>query len=603
MPAPIVAIDSFRGRPVTAGKAAVANLLLIAGYFGMAAFSLELTRSSGGIASFWMATALLLARLVYLPARQWPVPVLGCYMAGCVASALWGAGLPYAPGFAAAMMAEALVAAAMLRRLLPDGAPFDSRGGLARFALAVGIAGPLAASPLAGGLTAAAFGVPWLSGTVKWFIVHSLGTLTLAPLLFMLVHRQTRANISALHRDHKLQALALVGLATLVDVLVFGQSRLPLLFLPMLPLVVLVFRLGRLGAAIGIFLLASIASIFAALETGPISFVHGEGTLRWLYLQFYLLTCYAIVLPVAAELNRREWLTRQLGQSEAMYRLMVERSGDILLNLELDGTISHASAAISQIAGYDPATLVGRPIQDMMHPDDGAEITAALQRLFANPHEIVIFDSRAINAAGEMLWVESHIRAVLSEDGRIAGITSAVRDITQYRQTADALATAAHTDPLTGTHNRRSFDQRLASCVASAQRGRKACVGIIDLDHFKRINDNHGHPVGDAVLQSVAATLRQVLRRSDMVARIGGEEFGLLLDNLDLDGAATLCERVLAALQAQPIATQDGAIRITASLGIAPILAHDTAQTVFAAADVALYRAKADGRNCLRCAA
>jgi diguanylate cyclase (GGDEF)-like protein len=162
---------------------------------------------------------------------------------------------------------------------------------------------------------------------------------------------------------------------------------------------------------------------------------------------------------------------------------------------------------------------------------------------------------------------------------------------------------AAVRDSSTGAFNRRYFEQRLISDFSFASRhGTALCVLLIDIDHFKRINDRWGHPAGDMVLQHVAAELLLGMRADDLLARYGGEEFAVLARGLDVDGALLLAERLRAALERMSLPWKRERIAVTASIGVAHNdgAKHSDAHQLVAAADSALYAAKACGRNCVR---
>lgn len=171
------------------------------------------------------------------------------------------------------------------------------------------------------------------------------------------------------------------------------------------------------------------------------------------------------------------------------------------------------------------------------------------------------------------------------------------------RKNAALRALATH-DTLTGLPNRRGAQDQGAALGSLARRnGLPFAVAAIDLDHFKAINDTHGHPAGDAALQWTAGILSGLTRRSDVAARMGGEEFCLILPGTDLGGAVVLCERVRAALEAQPLLHDGAVIGITASIGVAS--GQDDAaafEALYRRADRALYEAKAAGRNQVRAA-
>ncbi|MFA0750115.1 MAG: hypothetical protein SLRJCFUN_000518 [Candidatus Fervidibacter sp.] len=167
------------------------------------------------------------------------------------------------------------------------------------------------------------------------------------------------------------------------------------------------------------------------------------------------------------------------------------------------------------------------------------------------------------------------------------------------------LQTLSVTDALTGVPNRRYWDLRLAEEIARAQRYRyPLAVLMVDIDHFKRVNDTYGHQVGDVALQQVASRLRSNLRRTDVLARYGGEEFGVLAPQTSLEAAKVLAERLRHAIASDPIqVNSDLSIPLTVSIGVAVFPEHGQNESeLVAAADAALYRAKEEGRNCVRVA-
>ena len=162
------------------------------------------------------------------------------------------------------------------------------------------------------------------------------------------------------------------------------------------------------------------------------------------------------------------------------------------------------------------------------------------------------------------------------------------------------LEQAAYNDALTGLRNRRAMERafpvRLAQTLGSNE---PACLLMIDIDHFKRLNDTHGHVAGDAVLREVGRTLIGCLRASELVARYGGEEFAILLPNLDIVGAVAVAERIRAAVEQHAVIAQPGGSRlqVTVSVGVAPAAKGEPLQGLVARADLALYLAKEQGRN------
>lgn len=162
---------------------------------------------------------------------------------------------------------------------------------------------------------------------------------------------------------------------------------------------------------------------------------------------------------------------------------------------------------------------------------------------------------------------------------------------------------ASHRDALTGVNNRAAMDMMLAHQVRLAHRqGQPLSMIVLDIDHFKLINDTYGHAVGDCLIKTLAATIERNIRSSDMLFRYGGEEFVALLNNTDQKGAMLLAERIRKAVEKTVCECNEIALKLTISLGIATLSGDLTEKTLFSRADTALYRAKADGRNCVRVA-
>ena len=175
-----------------------------------------------------------------------------------------------------------------------------------------------------------------------------------------------------------------------------------------------------------------------------------------------------------------------------------------------------------------------------------------------------------------------------------------------YDDAEESLATklyeAATRDPLTRAHNRRYLMERLSAEVSFATRHSQKLVAVIfDIDYFKRVNDEHGHAVGDTVLREVAFAVTQTLRNEDVLARYGGEEFVVLARGLSLKNGAMLAERMRHALEVRTIEAEGKKMRVTVSSGVAALeeCKLPNGASLLALADARLYRAKSAGRNCI----
>lgn len=188
--------------------------------------------------------------------------------------------------------------------------------------------------------------------------------------------------------------------------------------------------------------------------------------------------------------------------------------------------------------------------------------------------------------------------APMLDNKTIVGAVVIFEDISERKRMEAQLQELATTDALTGLHNRRYFLSRLKEGVARSKRfGESSCVIMLDCDHFKNVNDRYGHAVGDEVLQGLAGILRQNMRQTDVVGRLGGEEFAVLLNDACLESAFEWAERVRAAVAERQYTAAGSDFVVTVSLGCAFIRAEDDENSVLQRADQALYQAKQSGRN------
>jgi diguanylate cyclase (GGDEF)-like protein/PAS domain S-box-containing protein len=297
-----------------------------------------------------------------------------------------------------------------------------------------------------------------------------------------------------------------------------------------------------------------------------------------------------------AERKRAE---EALRQSEGRFRSLIENASDIIVVLNADGTAHYVSPSIEQILGYEPDETIGRNISEFIHPDDLPNwISAFAHRLqHAGAAETPI-EIRVRHKDGSWYVLEGRGNNLLHEPA-VAGIVINARDITERKRAEEELAYLASHDVLTGLPNRMLFNDRVTLALARAQRNQqKLAVILLDLDYLKDVNDTLGHSVGDKLLRAVGERLTSLLRKSDTVARMGGDEFMLLLpETAQAEDAAKIASKILEAIRG-PFAFDGHEIHITTSIGIAmyPDDGEDT-DTLMRAADIAMYRAKAKGRD------
>lgn len=571
-------------------------------YFVAAALAVGLTRFNGGLAFVWISSAIAIAALVRAPRRFWLAPILVCAIASFLATGLLGLGWKAAPAFAAINMVEAGIAGWLLRYHRNAGRALASLDWFFAFVLAAGIAGPLVGASLA----AAWFlfeGRDWVSAFTAYFCGHALGNLIFTPLALLVISRRAwRSSVRAL-RERRAEALILVPLAALIGVATFLQSSLPLLFLPILPIILVAFRVGREGAALSIVLLALVGGAMTAMGRGPTMMLASTIGVRVMFLQFYLAATLLTVLPVAAELHARRRIVTRLRVSEERYRLLAEFSSDVMFHLELDGVIRYVSPAIRQY-GYSEQDLIGRGSAILIDPDylDVARRGhAAISNSSGGMHR---YEYVGIAADGTRSWFETHARLIIDEAGEPDGMIAIVRDISSVKATEIMLTEAALTDSLTELPNRRAFRQaaaKLAPPSGSTADG-LLCLALFDIDHFKQVNDCFGHDSGDAVLRRFAEIAQAMVRHGDIVARIGGEEFGILFPRTSIEKALAVCERFRMEVARTTMLIGGHAISVTVSGGVA-VIGEGGLDRAMKIADRALYQAKEQGRDQLALAA
>jgi diguanylate cyclase (GGDEF)-like protein/PAS domain S-box-containing protein len=566
-------------------------------YALLATLTIALTRFDGGVAIVWIANGFLIPWMSLTRRRHWGRAILIGLIGNMVATIVYGVGWG-GLGLPVLNLTECVVTVEILRRWLGHRYYMDSTGGFTKFVLVATLA-PTINAPIAAAFAHFSLGVPYWATAFNWFAGHALGVIIVAPLASLTL-RMLRAH--AMPRRSTRRALLLwLGPVALTAALVFGQQAVQLLFLPIVPMMLATLRLGRLGAALSVVILAAIAMVATALDHGPILAMAGGAVGKAQLLQFYLACTVTTLLPVAVLMRQRRALMERLATSESTLRMMAENSGDALLHVSAQGRIVQATGAITALLGRDTEWLLGRYPKDLVVAEDRAGVSTAHFRLMDSPGQAINFEYRTQMPDGSERWLESRARAIFDDEGRPIGTISAIRDIDSRKRTETELERAASTDQLTGISNRRAFFARFDGRPDDQREG---ILIVADLDHFKSINDRFGHHVGDVALQTYSGVARGQIRETDLIARIGGEEFAFYLPGAGLDEGYALYNRLRASLgQATFEAGKAGPQTITASMGMVAVTTADDAATALKRADTALYAAKEAGRDCLRLAA
>lgn len=278
---------------------------------------------------------------------------------------------------------------------------------------------------------------------------------------------------------------------------------------------------------------------------------------------------------------------RSLHQSEERYRAMLENIEEYFYEVDLLGNLIFFNDALYKMLGYPKDELVGKNYREFMDEETAEKAKDAFKKAFENGQTVREVEWRLVNKDGESFYVELSASVIRDTAGEIIGFRGIARDI------SDLIYMIYH-DSLTGLYNRKAFFERLRDTLAYARRDRtEKNIFYLDLDKFKQVNDIYGHDVGDGVLQEVADRLRTTLRETDHICRLGGDEFTVILNNVQHACPAEAAQRTIEALS-RPYEIKEHIIDfITPSIGIStyPKDAEEI-EALIKCADVAMYEAK-----------
>jgi diguanylate cyclase (GGDEF)-like protein/PAS domain S-box-containing protein len=304
------------------------------------------------------------------------------------------------------------------------------------------------------------------------------------------------------------------------------------------------------------------------------------------------------VIGVSRDITEKKQAELQLRESEALHRSVLEASADCITILTAEGLLELMNSPGAAAMDFqDPEAVKGQPWLTWWPEEAREDVTAALTR--ARAGKAARFTSTCLTAKGAAKWWDVVVTPIKDETGRVNRILAIARDITASRETAERLRIASEQDALTGLPNRRSFQARLQASVAGArERGGMVGLLLLDLDHFKHVNDTLGHAAGDHLLKTLAVRLQRTLRGGDFVARLGGDEFAIILEDVEEeDELVKAGDAILGRLRA-PIRYDGRLVNGGASIGGA-LFPRDAsaAHELLKNADTALYALKAQGRG------
>jgi diguanylate cyclase (GGDEF)-like protein/PAS domain S-box-containing protein len=300
------------------------------------------------------------------------------------------------------------------------------------------------------------------------------------------------------------------------------------------------------------------------------------------------------------DLRETKRTMRDLAKSQRDIESILNNMPDVFYRTDLQGFITLMSPSCEEVLGYEADEMIGRPLANFYcTPGEREKIVTAIQQGQGKSRQV---EACLIHKDGSKIWISTNAYMRLDENGQAIGVEGIARNITERKEMEDKLTTLARIDDLTQVYNRRYLYEEAEKQLTLAQRyQRPMALLMLDLDHFKQVNDTHGHRAGDDLLIHFAQICRGTIRETDIIGRTGGEEFAILLPETGLDAASLLAERIRSHVESSSLAFNHATLTYTVSIGIAVRDAEDiNIEKMLSQADKALYAAKKAGRNCVR---
>jgi diguanylate cyclase (GGDEF)-like protein/PAS domain S-box-containing protein len=305
------------------------------------------------------------------------------------------------------------------------------------------------------------------------------------------------------------------------------------------------------------------------------------------------------VIWAIEDISQRKRTEKALRSSERRFRAIFANAGVGICTLDRDGTIQRVNSRMAMLVGYSDYDLMGMNISEITHEKDQNTDKDLNSRLWIRDIPMYVREKRYVRLDGSEVWGRVTTTIVRDDEGNPKYILQVIENINELKRLEAKLVRMAKTDALTEVNNRFAFLEQSEHEFKRFKRyGTPYSVLMLDVDHFKSINDTHGHQAGDCVLRELAKTCTTILRDTDIFGRIGGEEFAAVLVETPLENAYSVAERMRLAIEDLALPWEDAEIRFTASIGVTELRPEDQKlETAQHRADALMYEAKAQGRN------
>lgn len=579
--------DRFESLRAQAGIAAI----MFVAFGALAQITFEISES--GVPAFFPAAGLSLGVLMILPRSRWPAALIGVAAAEIVGDLIRGINPWMAVVLAAANVLEPLIAAALLLSI--RGRPWSP---LSVQYMVAAMAASCAVSAIAGASVIVMSGsMTWTAGYASWWAGDFVGQLVVAPAI---VAFAPRGSVTVHFRRRRIEwigvtiGVGLLGLAELQS----NRGGSSLLILPIVLLAAS--RLGVRGVA-WCGLILGVLSVTAGLVPGGTTDaldVLSVGSMSGLATLITITLISAHL--VAAEAHQRARAETTLRVSEQRARALIDQSPVATVEVRIDdGIVESWNSAAERLFGWSESEVIGKPNPTV--PAEDRPIQLVLLASLRDATDYVSIEGTRRSKDGNLLHLMIGASPMRNQFGIADRVVATFIDIGAHKQREQDLAERARRDPLTGLPNRAALIQHLTDAHdRSVETGSGYCVLFCDLDGFKDVNDRFGHAVGDAVLIEIAQRLTDTTRQTDVVGRLGGDEFIVIIGRLDTERTPReLADRISTAV-GRPLVVAGQSISIGISVGAAWSLEFQDPEALLAAADRSMYESKRQAQAAVR---